>query len=163
MRADLKDITTIAKWASIECEKQRSGERSVGWMVEAWVYAVDAQKYGPPGIGNIQVIGSLVEPHKNESSYWRRSDVMVGYDVMPHSILLPRLMLLLVEAWDTLSSDEWYKEFEEIHPFIDGNGRTGNILWNWHRGTLDPALISFPPDFWGSKRLTFTESADAFD
>lgn len=26
--------------------------------------------------------------------------------------------------------------FEEIHPFEDGNGRVGRILYNWHRLTL---------------------------
>jgi fido (protein-threonine AMPylation protein) len=39
---------------------------------------------------------------------------------------------------------EAYKEFEFIHPFEDGNGRTGKIILNWINGTLlDPI---FPPN-----------------
>lgn len=34
-------------------------------------------------------------------------------------------------------------EFEQIHPFIDGNGRTGRMILNWQRvkAGLDPLLI----------------------
>jgi len=38
--------------------------------------------------------------------------------------------------------DDWYLAYEWIHPFRDGNGRTGKILHNWLCGTLDePQLV----------------------
>jgi hypothetical protein len=40
-----------------------------------------------------------------------------------------------------------YLTFEHVHPFPDGNGRTGKIIYNWVRGSLDEP--EFPPNFWG--------------
>lgn len=43
--------------------------------------------------------------------------------------------------------DDWYVAYEWIHPFRDGNGRSGKILHNWIGGTLDdPVLV---PDYFG--------------
>jgi fido (protein-threonine AMPylation protein) len=44
--------------------------------------------------------------------------------------------------------DQFYYEYENIHPFRDGNGRTGKILYNYLLGTLDNPKM--PPNFWGS-------------
>jgi hypothetical protein len=43
--------------------------------------------------------------------------------------------------------DDWYLAFESVHPFSDGNGRTGKIFHNWLLGTLDePVLVE---DYFG--------------
>jgi hypothetical protein len=39
--------------------------------------------------------------------------------------------------------DDWYVAFEAVHPFSDGNGRSGKVLHNSLSGTLeDPVLVS---------------------
>jgi hypothetical protein len=52
-----------------------------------------------------------------------------------------------LDAMDPIGA---YKQFEWIHPFMDGNGRTGKIILNYLNGTmLDPI---FPPsDLWGER------------
>lgn len=156
------------QWAAEECTRQRSGEMSVARLIEALAYARKVIAQRGLLLGDIAFLGWLVEPSKNHcptgssKGLWRRVKVTIGGVVpLPPPEKLDRKMELLYEAWEPgakgqrigedyigskLNADQWYREFEEIHPFVDGNGRVGSILWNLHRGTLDKPEA--PPDFW---------------
>jgi len=46
------------------------------------------------------------------------------------------------------SEDVFYFEYEMIHPFADGNGRSGKILYNYLLDKMDDPKM--PPNFFGS-------------
>lgn len=101
-----REIERVTLWAAIECEKQRSGERSVGWMVSGWRFArASFAQYGAPTADLIQKLGVIVEPRKNKGT-WRQVPVFIGYDSKANWRLLPRLMDSLIAEWDTLSADD---------------------------------------------------------
>lgn len=163
------------QFASIECKLQMSGELSVAWMLDGLTYAIENSKQwddGPmrlPTVDDVLAIGKLVEPNVNvvsdRNGGFRTVDVRVGYDVKAPWEEVPRLMVALMEALreppyspregisvPVLTPDTFFKEYEEIHPFRDGNGRSGVILFNWLNGTL--AHPVWAPNFWNDPRRT---------
>lgn len=137
----------VIRFCAEECHVQQSGERSVYYMLNAWQYAstlilpdnvVDAEF--------IYDIGALVEPTKNARRGWRRVPVRIqtaegfleashpDHPAAPNEIA--DRMARLLKFQKDLTPEEFYREYEIIHPFIDGNGRTGVILFNLLRGTL---------------------------
>jgi hypothetical protein len=122
------------------------GIERVAWMLFAWSYALSHER--KPDLGDVIPLGSKVERHKNAKGY-RKCGVRVGSRVCPDHREVPQRLQRLFERRDNMTPLTFYKEFEEIHPFVDGNGRTGKILLNWLSGTLlDPI---FPPnDLFGS-------------
>lgn len=159
----------ILDFCTEECRRQGSGKESIPWMISAWELA--QKRYFQWGIDGlipdfIEAVGNLVEPVKNAKGF-RKVPIFVGPDEKLRYPFIPDALEALLGAWrdgtyqqfalekmerrgweDREPADLLYLEFEDIHPFVDGNGRTGKILLNYVLGILDNPR--WPYNWWGT-------------
>ena len=163
-------IMRMAQWAADECEVQRVGPLKVPMMIKA---ALLAEATEPPFTHTfISTLGRYVEPEKPQDpeTGYRTVNVTIGGVIpLPEVEMVPKLMGYLlagfkpfgaeapntVESYPSLYEQpvEFYRWFEEVHPFADGNGRVGSILYNKLLGTLEWPYehLVRPPDLWSEE------------
>lgn len=100
-------------------------------------------------------LNELINKNTKNISGYRRVNVMIrgAKEIPPKSSEVPIRMMYFIDNYNhypTQSKEDIFKkiayyhiEFEHIHPFEDGNGRTGRLLINYEllKNNLPPIVI----------------------
>ena len=119
-----------------------------------------------------RILADTVMDQGTAGSY-RTISVRVGKHIPPPATDVSGLMFELLEWWNkesqalspVLSSAIVHYQFEAIHPFADGNGRTGRALalWELYRRGFDSHHIFAVDEFYGEDRPRYYAALDAFE
>lgn len=155
------EVLGIVRFCADEVERQRADPDAVCWMVQAWLDAMVVHRRAsdrrgfaqePPRITleDVSRWGALIEPTKNPGGgLFRVQELRIGSHLFPQAVLVPALLKDLLDRQHQMEPDDFYLAFEEVHPFLDGNGRCGKIILGWLSDHLDHPERMVIPNPWG--------------
>jgi len=132
-------------FAAAEVERQLASAAEVPWFLAGMEIAINSGMNYP----TMDLILDIWAEVQNQNiGRFRNTPVTFasGGSSANHEEI-HRLVTNLIAHGDVLSPKEWVREFVWIHPFFDGNGRMGAILFNLLNGTLDNPLPLPKMDF----------------
>lgn len=131
-------------------------EDSLNQAKFAWEYLSKQKSLTPYVICKTHKILMLNQPIlPSDKGYWRNKMVFIGRSArLEHSLIKEAIYHWCFNVDDAIKngkkeSEIWREEitkthhieYEKIHPFIDGNGRTGRIFMNWERLKFNLPLL----------------------
>lgn len=101
-------------------------------------------------IGDLVVLVEALQPGA-VPRFTQGRDVRVGNHIPPKGgpHIMPRLQMILDDVNGKMRN-EWenHYHYEMLHPFTDGNGRSGRALWLRNMGGMDKAPLGFLHHFY---------------
>lgn len=119
---------------------------------QAWQQVEQDASSGAPMRSELIIeLHDLVKPYHPQRGSWRMQQVYIRgvQHVPPSGAEVPRYMDEWIRYVNKREADpishaaKAHAGFEAVHPFLDGNGRTGRLLMNWMllRAGYPPAII----------------------
>ena len=123
-------------------------QEEVKQSLVAWRYLNSLKTISHYDICRIQKIITLhqTDLRPNERGYYRsfsKVDVRVGKNKLPSYKHVDKLMESWLKDLPKMTPLLAHVRFESIHPFVDGNGRVGRMLYWWHCGLINKKPILY--------------------
>lgn len=136
----------ILQFCAEECQRQQTDALAVLRMCKAYdeflMLGTMREEISQPEIHHLAL---TIEPDVTRAGYRK---VPVFFKVADFAVepgLIVQAMTSLLKHQAEVTAKEFYQEFERIHPYVDGNGRVGAILYNWKNHTLLHPVT--PPEY----------------
>lgn len=135
----LQETALVLEGLTIDQKPLKDHLEAVGHK-DAFLYVQELVRYNVPFSENIikQIHTLVLMDRPEDRGIYRRIPVRImgAYHTPPDPVMVPELMEKLIKEFEASklhpieSVALFHLKFEGIHPFVDGNGRTGRLILN---------------------------------